>query len=63
MVNTDSQSTLISRSMLHKIGKPLRSQGEDFPKLNRPHLYLYGKGGKDDASQLNITAETLHYLS
>ena len=59
MVNTDSQSTLISHSMLHKIRKHLRSQGKKFSKLNRPHLHLYGKSGKDDASQLNITAETL----
>ena len=59
MVDTGSQSTVISRSMLHKIGKHLRMQGKNFPKLNRPHLHLYGKGGKDDTSQLNITAETL----
>ena len=44
MVDTGSQSTVISH-------------GKDFPTLNRPHLHLYGKGGKDDASQLNITAE------
>ena len=59
MIDTGSQSTVISRSMLHKIGNHLRSQGKHFPTLNRPHLQLYGKGGKDDASQLNITAEAL----
>ena len=45
MVDAGSQSTVTSRSMLHKIGKHLRLQGKDFPKLNRPHLHLYGKGG------------------
>ena len=59
MVDTGSQSIVISHSMLHKIGKYLRFQGKDFPTLNRPHLHLYGKGGKDGASQLNITAETI----
>lgn len=59
MIDTGSQSPVISHSMLHKRGKYLRSQGKDFPTLNRPHLQLYGKGGKDNASQLNITAETL----
>ena len=59
MVDTGSQSTVISCAMLHKIGKHMRSQGKDFPQLNRPHLHLYGKGGKDGTSQLNITAETL----
>ena len=56
MIDTDSQSTVISCSMLHKIGKHLRDQGKQCPILNRPRLQLYGKGGKDDASQLNITA-------
>ena len=59
MVDTGSQSTVISCSMLHKIRWHLKSQGKIFPKLSRPHLQLYGKGGKDDTSQLNITAETI----
>ena len=59
MIDIGSQSTAISYSMLHNIGKHLRSQGKHFPTLNRSHLQLYGKGGKDDASQLNIIAETL----
>ena len=59
MVDTGSQSTVISRSMLHRIGKHLRSQGKEFPTLNRPHLQLFGKGGKNDTNELNITAETL----
>ena len=37
--------------MLHKIGKQCNS-----PRLDRPRLQLYGK---DDASQLKITAETV----
>ena len=38
VVDTGSQSTVISRSMLHKIGKHLKSQSKDYPKLDRPHL-------------------------
>ena len=45
-VDTGSQSTVISCAMLHKIGKHMRSQGKDFPQLNRPHLHLYGKAWK-----------------
>ena len=33
MVDTGSQSTVISRSMLHRIGKHPRSQGKKFPDL------------------------------
>ena len=40
MVDTGSQSTVISRAMVHKIGKHMRFQGKDFPQLNIPHLHL-----------------------
>ena len=33
MVDTGSQSTVISCAMLHKIGKHMKSQGKDFPQL------------------------------
>ena len=36
MVDTGSQWTIISRSMLHKIGKHLKEQGKYFPRLDRP---------------------------
>ena len=58
MVDTGSQSTVISRSILHKIVRHLKSQGKELPSLQKPSLQLYGKGGKDDKNELHISAET-----
>ena len=55
VVDTASQSTIISRSFLHVIGQSLRRQGKPLPALVKPHPYkFYGKGGE----QLVITAQT-----
>ena len=48
LVDSGSQSTIISRELLHKI-KPL-------PSLKVPTVKLFGKGGDDDCRQLDITA-------
>ena len=46
MVNTGSQSTILSRNFLHKIGKHLTSQEKPLPCLKVPTVRLYGKNGK-----------------
>lgn len=59
MVDTGTQSTAISCSMLHQIGKHMKSQGKEFPQLQKLSVHLYGKRGADDKNKLNITAETV----
>ena len=55
VVDTASQSTIISRNFLHVIGQCLRRQGKPLPVLVKPHPYkFYGKGSE----QLVITAQT-----
>ena len=57
MVDTGSQSTIISRSLLHKIGQKLRSQGEPLPVLEKPSSHLFGKDGAGGGRELTITAQ------
>ena len=52
VVDTGAQSTIISRSMLHRIKKHMRSQGKSLPKLKLRSPPLYDKSG----SALDITA-------
>ena len=59
MVDTGSQSTIISRDVLHKVGRHLASQGKPLPQLQVPTVRLYGKDGKKTKSELNISAEAL----
>lgn len=55
VVDTASQSTIISRNFLHVIGQCLHRQGKPLPALVKPHPYkFYGKGGE----QLVIIAQT-----
>ena len=55
VVDTASQSTIISRSFLHQVGCFLHQQGKPLPKLSLPHPYkFYGKGGKE----IVISAQT-----
>ena len=59
MVDTGSQSTILSRDVLHKVGRHLASQGKSLPHLQVPTVRLYGKDGKKTKSELNISAEAL----
>ena len=43
MVDTGSQSTVISRAALHKVGSHLRQQGKEMPQLRLSTARLYGK--------------------
>ena len=57
LVDTGSQSTIISRQLLHEIGKCLHSQGKPLPELEKPSARLYGKDGQKGNRPLNITAQ------
>ena len=59
MVDTGSQSIIISRGMLHKIDKHLTSKGKPMPQLKVPTVKLYGKDGKKTQQELNISAEAI----
>ena len=57
LVDTGSQSTVISRSMLHKIARHVRSKGEPLPILEKPTVRLFGKDGAGGGRELVITAQ------
>ena len=57
MVDTGSQSTVISRAVLHKVGRHLRQQEKEMPQLRLPTARLYGKDNGGERRELNITAE------
>jgi len=57
LVDTGSQSTIISRSMLHEIGRHVRSKGKSLPTLERPTVCLFGKDGAGSGRELVITAQ------
>ena len=52
VVDTGSQSTIISRPFLHKVKRHLDSQGKSMPELELPVNKFYGKSG----ASLEITA-------
>ena len=56
MVDTASQATIISRSLLHKVNSQLKSQGKSLARLKLPSMPLYGKGGPSER-ELDITAQ------
>ena len=45
VVDTGSQATIISRSLLHKVNSHVKSQGKSLAKLEVPSMPHYGKGG------------------
>jgi len=57
LLDTGSQSTIISRSMLHEIGQHARSKGQPLPTLERPTVRLFGKDGAGGGRELIITAQ------
>ena len=56
-VDTGSQSTIISRAMLHEIARHLKSQGQPLPVLEEPTVRLFGKDGRGGGRELVITAQ------
>ena len=57
MVDTGSQSSIISRSLLHKNGWQLRRLGKPVPTLEPASVCLYDKDGAAGQHELNITAQ------
>ena len=57
MVDTGSQSTIVSRSLLHKVFKHMEREGKPLPKLECPSAKLRGKGGHpiDVTAQVKFT--------
>ena len=47
VVDTGAQSTIISRSLLHRIRDHLKAKEESMPKLRLPSPRLYGKSGAE----------------
>ena len=56
VVDTGSQSTIISRALLHDIKRHLEGQGKSMPKLELPRVKLFGKDGSSE-KPLNIMAQ------
>lgn len=48
---------IISRSLLHEIGRHMESQELTVPVLKRPTVRLFGKDGKGGGRVLIITAQ------
>ena len=57
LVDTGSQSTIISRTTLHAIARHLKQNGRPTPKLERPTVKLFGKDGQNGGRELVITAQ------
>ena len=57
MVDTGSQSTIISRSLLQKIAQSLKVAGSPLPVLELPTVRLFGKDGAGGGRELVITAQ------
>ena len=57
MVDTGSQSTIVSRNFLHKVCRHLHDERKSVPKLESPSTKLRGKGGYiiDVVAQVNLT--------
>ena len=56
-IDTGAQSTIISCSTLHAIGRHLSQSGCPLPTLEKPTVRLYGKDGPGGGRQLTITAQ------
>ena len=59
LVDTGSQSTIISRSLLHKVFKHLKENGKALPILEHPCTKFKGKGGH----AIGVTAQVLFTLA
>ncbi len=57
MVDTGSQSTIVSHSLLHQVYKHMEGEGKPLPKLESPSTKLRGKGGHpiDVTAQVKFT--------
>ena len=63
MVDSGSESTIISRRLLHQVFRHCRQLGVPEPQLKAPSVKFYGKDGKIPGKELLITAETTLIVS
>jgi len=59
LIDSGSQSTIISRAVLHKIGQELVRRKKSLPELKCPSIKLFSKDGRKEGCPLNVTAETI----
>ena len=59
LIDSESQSTIISRELLHKIARKARSGGKPLPSLKVPTVKLFGKDGDDDGRMGNNKGSSL----
>ena len=57
MVDTGSQSTIISRSLQQEIGRSLQQAGKPLPELELPMARHFGRDGAGGSCELLITAQ------
>lgn len=57
MLDTGAQSTIISRELIHKVVRHIRSQGQTVPALQLPTVRLYGKDGVEGGREIVVTAQ------
>ena len=55
--DTGSQSTIISRAMLHKIGRLMEKAGKPLQELEIPTVRLFGNDGEGNGHEFVITAQ------
>lgn len=63
MIDSGSESAIISRRTLHQVFQHCRQLGIPPPKLSEPSITLYGKSGKAPGKELLITAQTTLIVS
>jgi len=56
LVDMGTQSTIISRPVLHSIGRCREQKGYPLPLLRRPTVQLHGKDGARGGHELDTTA-------
>ena len=57
MIDCGSQTTIISRSFLHRIAERQRQEDKPPPELTLPTVRLYGKDGPKGRNQLRVSAQ------
>ena len=57
MVDTGSQSSIISKAVLHRIGGQLKQQCKPVPELQPASVRLFGKDGKAGNHEIKVTAQ------
>ena len=57
MVDCGSQTTIVSRYLLHRVAQQHQCDGKPLPELKMSTVCLYGKDGPKGATQLKVAAQ------